>query len=261
MQRSDPGQEFNSAYYLAVNNARDEVFHRLIPLLIEEKRLVSAIDVGCGIGHYSSYLTSLGLHVTGLDGRSENISSAQTSNPETRFISASIEDLADVEIGSYDLVFCAGLLYHLENPFKAIRNMRALCKSVCVVESRVHWSDFPLALFVRDGDGPTQALAHYAMILTRRCLINMLYASGFDHVYSFAVSSSHPELSGSGLKRPRRHFFVASLEPLSLSDLKHEVRHVDDDMEAMAPYTNSRQRFLKSVKESICWLVQGAGAK
>ena len=37
-----------------------------------------------------------------------------------------VEDPQVRELGASDLVLCPGLLYHLENPFQAIRNLHAL---------------------------------------------------------------------------------------------------------------------------------------
>jgi hypothetical protein len=37
-----------------------------------------------------------------------------------------VEDLSLRDIGTVDLVLSVGLLYHLENPFRAIRNFHAL---------------------------------------------------------------------------------------------------------------------------------------
>ncbi len=254
MNNIEPQLDFDSNYYLEVNRARDAVFQHILPRLVRDLDLRSAVDVGCGIGYYTSYLLSLGIQVTGLDGRIENIDVARLRYAGAKFMVFNIENSSNAIAGRFDLVFCAGLLYHLENPFAAIRNLRAICNSICIIESRVHWSEFPITLLVKESDSPSQSLNRYAMIPSRRCTINMLYASGFDHVYSIEYRSGHEELKRSVLRRPRRHFFVASLAPINMSGLMTEPRAAEHDARNFTPYSRNWKLFLKSVLEAFRWL-------
>ena len=43
----------------------------------------------------------------------------------------------DTEAGPFDLVFCLGVFYHLENPMGALRLMRGLTRTLCVLEGQV----------------------------------------------------------------------------------------------------------------------------
>ena len=67
---------FNNKYYMKVNKARNCIFYNMLPKFNEQMKLGTAVDVGCGIGYYSSYLSSLGLNVTGIDARQDNIETA-----------------------------------------------------------------------------------------------------------------------------------------------------------------------------------------
>ena len=46
--------------------------------------------------------------------------------PNIPFYIANVEDSSIAHLGKFDLVLCFGLLYHLENPFAAMRKLYAL---------------------------------------------------------------------------------------------------------------------------------------
>ena len=262
-----PETDFDRTAYMEVNRARDVVFNSFLPALITARGLRTAIDVGCGIGYYCSYLEALGLEMTGIDARIENIEVARRRNPRARFVSADIEQMMGIGFAgrgvgaqadrNFDLVFCAGLLYHLENPFRAIRTLRDLIsppwsmepsRSLCVIESRVHWSDFPSGLLIQDRDGPSQSLHRFAILLSPRALVGMLYAAGFDYVYAVRHSSTHPELK-------RRAFWVATETPIDLAPLVLEPRESKADLSsAQYFYHRGPGRFWTAFWEAWRWL-------
>jgi hypothetical protein len=48
-----------------------------------------------------------------------------------------IEEARAAEIGTHDVTLMLGLLYHLENPVRALRLARAVTRRVLVIESQV----------------------------------------------------------------------------------------------------------------------------
>jgi tRNA (mo5U34)-methyltransferase len=40
-------------------------------------------------------------------------------------------------LGTFEVVLCLGLIYHLENPIGALRKAHALCKNVCIIETQI----------------------------------------------------------------------------------------------------------------------------
>jgi hypothetical protein len=50
---------------------------------------------------------------------------------------ADVFNLHRERMGTFDVVLCLGLIYHLENPIGALRIARALTAAVCVVESQL----------------------------------------------------------------------------------------------------------------------------
>jgi SAM-dependent methyltransferase len=249
--------EFDSDYYLEVNRARERVLARVLPPLVAGLGLKTAVDVGAGVGYFTGYLAGLGLQVTAVEGRAGNVEALRRRLPEAAAVVADAEELHHLELGRFDLVFCAGLLYHLENPFRAVRNLHRLCAKVCLIESRVHWATDPVALCIREGAGASQALRGYALLPSRRCLVTMLHGAGFAHVYSVAFEDAHQELSRAPLRPPRRHFFVASADPLAgMAALEPEPGTAAADMETATPYARSLRRFLRAGRDVLPWLFQ-----
>jgi 2-polyprenyl-3-methyl-5-hydroxy-6-metoxy-1,4-benzoquinol methylase len=91
--------------------------------------------VGAGVGFFSQTLLECGLNVCGIEGRAENVSEARKRFPHIPFGQADIQERSTLELGKFDLVLCFGLLYHLENPLLAIRNLHALTGKCLLLES------------------------------------------------------------------------------------------------------------------------------
>src|SRR5215472_449963 len=96
--------------------------------------LHSALDVGCGVGDLSSFLTEMGFRVVAVDGRQQNVDEAQRRYPEITFVVADADELCSAKLGTFDLVLCFGLLYHLENPFRTLRELHSSTEKVLAIE-------------------------------------------------------------------------------------------------------------------------------
>lgn len=190
----------------------------------------TAVDVGCGLGYFSARLRDLGFQVLGLDGRRENAEEASRRYPDIDFRIINVEDPAIQQLGSFDLVLCLGLLYHLENPFQAIRNLHALTGKVMVLESMCLPATQPFMALLEEGPTEDQGLAHIAFYPSEGCLVKMLYRAGFSHVYSFRRLPDHHDFCATRLKKRARTMLMASRAPLPLAylTLAPEPQVVDD---------------------------------
>ena len=54
--------------------------------------LESAVDVGCGFGYFSRFLSEMGFEVVALDGREENVVEAKKRHPGITFVTRNVED-------------------------------------------------------------------------------------------------------------------------------------------------------------------------
>ena len=79
------GRVFDLPHYDELNRARREVVTGLLAELKDPLQLHTAVDVGCGVGYFSGLLQSLGLAVTGVDGRKGNAEEAARRVPGVMF--------------------------------------------------------------------------------------------------------------------------------------------------------------------------------
>src|SRR5260370_14438 len=77
---------FDQQHYDLLNRARGDVVRALLGELKGPLGLQTVIDVGCGLGYFSGFLSSLGFDVTGVDGRPQNEVEPQRRNPDIRFL-------------------------------------------------------------------------------------------------------------------------------------------------------------------------------
>jgi len=186
------------------------VVTRLLGEIKQPLGLRTAVDVGCGLGYFSSLLKSLGFEITGADGREQNVDEAQRRIPSIRFLRFDAEDPSLRSLGKFDLVFCFGLLYHLENPLLAIRHLEAMTDTLLLVEGVIFPGDEPTMGLVDEGPSEDQGLNHIAFYPTEACLQKMLYCAGFRFVYRFTTPPVHPGYHRNGRIPKIRTMLAAS---------------------------------------------------
>jgi len=204
------GWVFEGQEQLRLYERKREFLEHLFDELSSCVDLRTALDVGCGIGLFSKCLSELGLKVTGLDARSKNIAEAKRRYPNIKFIVSDVEDEKVRELGLFDLVLCFGLMYHLENPFRAIRNLHALTRYILIIESMVSPARSPTAILMSECQGEDQSLHYVAFVPSEACLIKMLYRAGFSEVYKTTELPDYEDFRVSFFHRRRRTVVVAS---------------------------------------------------
>lgn len=207
-------------HYGSMNESRTRFLEWLLPALINTCDLKVGLDVGCGVGFFSNFLEGMGINVTGLDARIENVAEAKKRYPGITFCVYDVEDPKVLELEPADMVLCFGLLYHLENPFRAIRNLHALAKKLVVIESMIVPHQLPVAALVDEGQGEDQSLNYVAFVSSEACLVKMLYRAGFEAVYKPQRLPDHDHFRASLEYRRRRTILVASKVKLTLPTLQ-----------------------------------------
>lgn len=208
---------FDTADALELNRARLEHFDSL-ELSWAGK---SVLDAGCGVGHLAQALARKGCRVVGVDGREENIRVFRTRHPELR------AEVADVEedltcLGAFEIVLCCGLLYHLENPFQALRNLAEVCKDLLIVETIVCDHELPVAVWDDEPKSANQALQGLGCRPSPSLVTLALNRIGFPLVYAPLHPPKHPDfevrwtnsLAWNQDGHVIRSVFIASREPL-----------------------------------------------
>lgn len=109
----------------------------------EQLRNARCLDVGCHEGFYSVSLAQRPVReVIGVDVRMDSLRracfvSGALGLENVTFRQLNAEAISAVDLGEFDLTLCLGLIYHLENPMICLRNIAAVTKQLCVVETQV----------------------------------------------------------------------------------------------------------------------------
>jgi FkbM family methyltransferase len=193
-----------------ISECRKEFLEHLLQNVSIGLDLKTGLDAGCGIGFFSNYLSSRRLKVSAFDAREKNIAEAVRRYSGVEFLIRDVEDPSVQKLGQFDLVLCFGLLYHLENPFLAIRNLHALTEQILIIETMVTPSQSTVATLVSECQEEDQGLHFIAFIPSEACVIKMLYQAGFPKVYKTIELPDHEDFRRTLSHNQRRTVLVAS---------------------------------------------------
>jgi SAM-dependent methyltransferase len=101
------------------------------------KRLV---DLGCLEGGYAVEFARAGFEALGIEVRASNFENcrrvkAGTNLPNLSFACDDVLNLANY--GSFDVVFCCGVLYHLDQPRKFVELIAQVCRRVAIIDTHI----------------------------------------------------------------------------------------------------------------------------
>jgi SAM-dependent methyltransferase len=212
---------FDHDFYLAINEARWAVAQRILSSYPSAR---TCLDIGCGPGWFTRRLVDRGLVTFGVDARPELVAEAQRRVPQASFAVGNIESEAETaSLKPADIGFCFGLLYHLENPFAAVRNLRPLVLGPLLIETQVFPSAEPAFRLVAEGRNETQGARFHGLVPSRTGLVKMLYAAGFQHVGRYIGQIDHEDFRDTDSRLHRREIFVASDGLAKVANLAHEA--------------------------------------
>ena len=101
------------------------------------------IDVACNCGGFSVEAAKNGAeYVLGFDVADRYLDQANfvkraLGMNQIEFKKMAIEDCDEQQIGMYDIAFCFGILYHLENPVFAMKKLASVTREIMVVDATV----------------------------------------------------------------------------------------------------------------------------
>jgi 2-polyprenyl-3-methyl-5-hydroxy-6-metoxy-1,4-benzoquinol methylase len=182
-------ENFDTAGALEINRARLECLSSL-QLPLEGKRV---LDVGCGVGHLAQFFVRQGCDVLCLDARNENLARLNALYPNLKAQVFDIEKDSITDLGTFDVVFAFGLLYHLENPFRALRNLSTLCRELLLIETMVSDHHLPLVVMTEETSAYSQAVANIGCRPTPSFVALALRNAGISFVYAPRIQPNHPD--------------------------------------------------------------------
>jgi hypothetical protein len=101
-------------------------------------------DLGSAHGQISLELARRGASVLGIEGRDYWVDLANKNKlalglNNVEFLKDDIRNLTEEKYGKFDIIVCAGVLYHLDTPdvFILIENMHAMCTNFLIVDTHV----------------------------------------------------------------------------------------------------------------------------
>jgi SAM-dependent methyltransferase len=179
----------------------------------------SIIDVGCMWRVNGAYAFHAARHgaarVVGLDSAeptTEFCARNRELSDVVEFVRGDINDPGSVDlVGSFDVVFCAGVLYHMPNPLFTLAHLRRICDDTLILASptiaegrapqaavflpyldsserqRVTFPSPLPKLGLDVAFEPDRGYANWFWLFTPSCLAGMLKTAGFDvqEVYAY----------------------------------------------------------------------------
>jgi SAM-dependent methyltransferase len=181
---------FDMDFYKAITDARLQHLESLsLPLSGK-----SLIDVGCGIGRFSTSLEKQGADVFCVDGRVENIEKLKELYPSRKCAVVDVESSDLLEHGNFDVVFCYGLLYHLSDPYGFIKNASKICGEMMIIETCIMDATDPMVRLVpEDSRNATQSLRPMGCRPSPSYVNTILEESGFEFIYKPVTLPAHPQ--------------------------------------------------------------------
>jgi SAM-dependent methyltransferase len=185
------------------------------------------LEVGAGVGQLTGFFIDRGCAVVATEARQENVEELARRRPSVTVQQADVEDSLE-RLGRFDIVFCYGLLYHLESPLRALRNMAAVCDRLLLLETMICDSELAVMRLEDETRSVNQALAGLAHRPSPAYLAMAANRAGFDHVYATVEPPEHPDYRfepRNNLDTARdgallRAVFVASRSPLASDRLR-----------------------------------------
>jgi FkbM family methyltransferase len=148
------------------------------------------------------------------------VAEAKNRHPDIDFHVHDIESPSCLSLGTFDMVLCFGLLYHLENPFQTIRNLYALADPYLLIETMIAPGRSAVSVLYEESQSNNQGLNYIAWMPTESGFVKMLYQAGFEGVYRSTPLPDHEQFRHSLLRRRSRTVFLAMKRANGAMELK-----------------------------------------
>ncbi len=172
----------------------------------------TVLDIGCNAGYYSFVAKTRGAkRVVGVELDPHYVQQAQyLSNVlglDVEFINEDGHNV-DASPGTFDIVICTGLMYHIADPTNLLSKLSALCTDTILIESEF-LLDPALTSMARFIEGAYMDDPTNWWIYGPQCLEGMVRAAGFGTAeFKGFYREHHGEQSPEGIPKGGRGFLI-----------------------------------------------------
>jgi len=183
------GNPFFSHYYQ--RNTRRRLEH--LASLNLEIAGASVLEVGAGTGDHTDFFVDRGCRVVTGDARQDNCNILRSRYPDLRVLQLDL-DHPPQDLGeTFDIVYCYGLLYHLNDPAQALRFLSDCCSNMLLLSTCVAYGDASAVYPAReDATQVLQSISGKGCRPTRRWVFEKLKET-FEHVTMPITQPNHVE--------------------------------------------------------------------
>jgi FkbM family methyltransferase len=142
------------------------------------------LEVGAGVGLLTEFFEAHQCTILTTDARPENVAEIRREYPTRQAQVLDLDAIADItHLGSFDIIFCYGLLYHLKKPDHALKLLASVCSGMILLETCVSLGDeLAINLTWEDQQNPNQAFSGTGCRPTRPWVMETLQKE-FGHAY------------------------------------------------------------------------------
>jgi 2-polyprenyl-3-methyl-5-hydroxy-6-metoxy-1,4-benzoquinol methylase len=109
------------------------MLERAVVAVRTDRKLIRALDFGCGSGNLIRHLVALGLEVTAADVSSGCLHIVRSRFSEVGTLPMNGRDLSNVADGAFDLIATYSVLHHVPDYLMAVREMARVCSTGGVI--------------------------------------------------------------------------------------------------------------------------------
>jgi SAM-dependent methyltransferase len=107
----------------------------------------SAVDLGCLEGGHTALIAQAGFSALGIEGRPNNYERCQFVAEELGLegLRFACDDVHNLEhYGTFDVTFCSGLLYHLDDPIAFLKTVATCTRKLLILHTHFATDEIPL---------------------------------------------------------------------------------------------------------------------
>ena len=185
------------------------------------------LDLGCNAGFWSLHAAQSGCDfVLGIDGRQMHVEQAEfvfevneIDKKQYQFIQKNIFELDPKILGTFDVVFCLGLMYHVSKPMSLMESISQVNSDILLIDttlSRLNGSHFQVAH--EPLEEPRNAVDYELVLIpTKSAVVEMAAQFGYSTIVLKPSLKSYGDLEGETNDRlgARRAFVCAKTTDLS----------------------------------------------